>query len=890
MSGGKGIRTPLLDQFMAIKKKYPNAILFYRMGDFYEMFYDDAKIASEALGLRLTKRAHGKASQVPLAGFPYHQVDNYLTKMVKAGHRVVIVEQVEDPKLAKGLVKRDVVQIATTGTNPAIIDQAEAQSNTIAALIKDKTTWGLAWADITTGEFYTGEFDMQELKNIAGQIAPVEVLTPEGKLEPGVSLVASNGNPTQSKVENWIWEITFARQTLLDHFKTQNLKGFGIDHLPPAISAAGALLHYLKGNLRTGVGHFTNLSRADSSKYMVMEAAASRNLELVESLVGNRRATLFAVINKTITAAGRKLLYRRLLAPLMDVGEINRRLDAIDELARDTDLRAELRSLLRQAGDPQRFLARLGTGRASARDLAGIRDNLDILPQFAGILSTAGGKLLKSLQSEIQLLEDLKELLFNSIVQEPPISISHGGMIKNGCNAEIDELRTIRETGKNWLQTYEQEERQRTGISNLKAGFNKVFGYYLEITKSQLEKAPDDYMRRQTLVNAERYTSDALNEFEAKVSGAEEKVIDLERELFNDLVKRTLDYSKELQINANVLANLDFLTALAELAVEEDYRRPMLDNSDRIVLRDSRHPVVEKLLPPGEQFIPNDLEIGGDDKRILIITGPNMAGKSTYLRQVALTVILAQMGSFAPAAEARIGLVDKLFTRIGALDNLAGGESTFLVEMQETASILHNATNKSLVIFDEVGRGTSTFDGLSLAWAIVEYIHEVDKLQPRTLFATHFHELVEMEKHLNLVGNKNAAVKEYEDAIVFLRKIAPGGSDRSFGVHVAQMAGLPVEVISRAKEILNNLESNELKVLEDSNEEKKSDSVESGDPEPMEKKKPRRKTYPKAQKAQLTFFDPMEKKLREVLEDVDPDATTPMEALQIIAKMKEILK
>ncbi len=880
MSTGS-IRTPMLDQFRAIKKKYPDAILFYRMGDFYEMFFDDAVIASEVLGLRLTSRAHGNASQkVPLAGFPHHQIDSYLTRMVKAGKKVVIVEQVEDPKKAKGLVKRDVVQIATAGTNPASVDQETPRANRIAALIKGVKKWGLAWADIATGEFVAGEFDRDQLIQVASQVSPVELLTPEGRSESGTSLFKDNVPPVFSKIEEWIWESSFARQTLLEHFSTRGLKGFGLDHLELAISAAGALLHYLKGNLRSEITHLTSLSRADVSGYMVLEATSRRNLELFDSLSGNQHATLFSVIDRTITGSGRRLLYNRMMTPLANPERLEERLDGVEEFVNSPELLKQVRAILKQTGDLQRYLARLATGRGSARDLVGIRETLKLVPEVRVVLNSAESAVLQALCGRMDGLGSLVELMDLSLVDEPPVSTSDGGMIREGYNAELDELRAIKSDNKSWLKNYEKQERERTDIPNLKINYNRVFGYYIEITNSYKDKTPEDYMRRQTLVNAERFITDKLKGFEEKLLGAEERIIAIERELIGEVVSETLTKSVQLQENALAFAEMDFLAGLATIAIEENYTRPELTLGDQIYLKGSRHPVVEKLLPPGEDFISNNLDIGGENKRIHIITGPNMAGKSTYLRQVALVVIMAQMGSFVPAQEARIGVVDKLFTRIGALDNLAGGESTFLVEMQETASILHNTTSRSLVLFDEVGRGTSTFDGLSLAWSIVEYLHADRSRCPRTLFATHYHELVDLEKHLPMVGNWNVAVREYEDSVIFLRKIIPGGCDRSFGIHVARMAGLPVEIIKRANEVLKNLEANDLNPV---------DSDEPGKPSVNANVRPSRQ-IPRAQVAQLNFFDSMERKVREILKDINPETTTPLQALNILSELKQLFK
>ncbi len=866
----------MLDQFMHFKKKHEDAVLFYRMGDFYEMFFEDAKIASEALGLRLTQRAHGKASSVPLAGFPYHQLDSYLTRMVNAGHKVVIVEQVEDPKKAKGLVKRDVVRIVTAGTNPAIIDGDRPTASRIAAVIEHKDLYGYAWADVGSGEFKAGQFSKTDLKLIFSQTEPVELLVPDNRRDIVTDLVDSNNNITISKLENWVWEETFAKQTLTDHFGTVGLKGFGMDQLDLAVSAAGALLHYLKDNLRTDPNHLTSLSRGDTTGRLWMEATTRRNLELVNSLSGNQHATLFAVIDRTLTSPGRKLLYMRLMEPLADKALIEERLDAVAELVHKKSLRTSIRDLLKQSGDLQRALARLATGRGSGRDLSAIRDTLELLPEYSRQLENVYSDLLNKLSGQIESLPTLWDRLSKAIADTPPLSITGGGLIRDGYDPKIDELREIRYNGKNWLKNFEAAERSRTGIPKLNIKFNKVFGYFIEITNSQLNRVPEDYIRRQTLVNAERFITPALQEYAEKLINAEDIIAQRENKLYLELEAETLTYSREIQKNANLLADLDFLTSLATLAEDDNYCRPTLTDDDTIVLTDSRHPVVEKLMPPGQQFVSNDLTIGGDDPHIYIVTGPNMAGKSTYLRQIGLITVLAQIGSFVPAKEATIGVVDRLFTRIGALDNLAGGESTFLVEMMETASILHNATSKSLVLFDEVGRGTSTFDGLSLAWAIVEYLHEIDNLCPRTLFATHYHEMVDLENHLDKVANRNVAVREIEDNIVFLRKIIPGGCDRSFGIHVAQMAGLPMEVIDRAKEVLRNLEANNLNPVE-----------QNGEIKPASQPK---KPLPKAHQAQLSFFDPVDTKLRQHLEKIDVNNLTPLEALNLINELKQIMK
>jgi len=892
-----GERTPMLEQYAAIKRKFADAILFYRMGDFYEMFYDDAKAASEILGLRLTSRSHGKGANVPLAGFPYHQLDSYLTRMVEAGRRVVIVEQVEDPKKAKGLVKRDVVKIVTAGTNPAAIDRQDAGASRIVGLVHKESTWGLAWADVSSGEFAAGEFDAAGLRAVIERIDPIEIVVPTGS--PDLGPRPSGGNPSQviSKQEDWIWEPAFARRTLLDHFGTVGLKGYGVEGSALAVSAAGGLLYYLNQNLKTDPAHVTRLAVEDAGGKMVLGATIRKNLELVESLSGNPRATLFSYCDRNVTQAGKRLLYSRLIEPLAQKDLIDERLDAVGELTRKPDLREKLRVLLRQAGDVRRVLARLATGRGSARDLVALRETLILLPKFQAVGNEVQSALLQCWFGRIELLPDLREKLSVALLDDPPLATNEGGMIRAGFDARVDELRDIRSGGRSWLEEYERTQKAVTGISNLKVAYNRVFNYYIEVTKSHLEKVPNSFIRRQTLVNAERYTTPELQQYEEKLISSEELVIARESEIFIELAAETLKYSSAIQETAQALAEFDFFCGFAQLATDESLKRPEIADDDRLELKGSRHPVVEKLLPPGEMFIPNDLAVGGDGSRIHIITGPNMAGKSTYLRQVALNVIMAQAGSFVPADKAVIGVVDKLFTRIGAMDNLAGGESTFLVEMQETASILNNATRRSLVLFDEVGRGTSTFDGLSLAWAIVEYLHETERLRPRTLFATHFHEMVDLEGILAGVKNFNVAVREVGDKVVFLRKIVPGGADHSFGIHVAQMAGIPAEVTSRAREILANLEANDLNPVSTEGVGRTSQRddpggwaslpVDSRSSLPVEAT-PKGRRSPQKHIAQLSFFDPIERRLRDRLADVDPDALTPLEALKLVAELKKL--
>lgn len=876
--------TPLLEQFSAIKTRYPEAILFYRMGDFYEMFYEDAQIASQVLGLKLTSRAHGKGGKVPLAGFPYHQIDQYLTRMVEAGYRVVIVEQVEDPKKAKGLVKRDVVQVVTAGTNPAALEAEEVQPRRVAAIIKIQHKYGFAWAEVASGEFQAGEFDYEGLKEVVFRISPVELVVPWSSGEVGPSPGSERGQMV-SRLEDWVWEPTFATRTLTDHFGTKSLKGFGLEDKLLAISAAGALLYYLKQNIRTSLVHITGLGRIETRGTLVMEPHTRRHLELTESLAGNPRATLFAVMDATVTPAGRRLLHQRLNAPLADRLRIEERLEAVEALLQAKGVRQKLRNLLRRTGDLGRYIARLSTARGSPRDLVAIRETLELIPEIKEALREVNAYLLKAISQQLDPLESLKDRLRTSLVDEPPLSPREGGIIRPGFDQEVDQLRLLTSGGEDWLKALELRERAKWGIPNLKVGYNRVFGYYIEVTKSHLDKVPAHYVRRQTLTNAERFTIPELQDYEAKILDAEEKLKEREEELYRGLVDEVLRQAATIQEIARGLAEIDLQAALAEIAELNHYTRPTLYDDDRLVIKGGRHPVVEALLPPGESFTPNDLDINPEGARIFLITGPNMAGKSTYLRQVGLIVIMAQMGSFVPASEAHIGVVDRLFTRIGAMDNLAGGESTFLVEMQETASILHNLTPSSLILFDEIGRGTSTFDGLAIAWSIVEHLHQQTRI-PRTLFATHFHELTDLEKYLPYVKNLNVAVQEYGDKVVFLHKILPGASDRSFGIYVAQMAGLPSPVILRAREVLISMESLSAQTTSPTGclPSQSQDGGTGGKSSPSAES-----PYPRALTVQLTLFDPVERQIRQKLSQIDPLRLTPWEAIKILSELKNLL-
>ncbi len=862
--------TPLMEQYLAIKNQHKDAILFFRMGDFYEMFYEDAKIGAQVLGITLTSRAHGKSADVPLAGFPHHALDAYLPKMIKAGYRVAICEQTEDPKLAKTIVKREVLQVVTPGT--AVSDDLleTKRNNYLVALTADAKASGLAVVDVSTGEFQLTELPWQEVAEQVAAIAPAEILLPESRAGEIIAALTRVDHPTITRRDDWTFNYDYAQDLLTDHFGTLSLKGFGIDEMPAGICAAGAIISYLRENQKEKLVHINRLGRLAADQHMILDTASRRNLELVQSMSQQRKhGTLLAVLDKTRTPMGGRMLVQWLLHPLLAVPAIRERQDAVETLVTRSELRSSLVDILARAGDLERLLARFATGRANARDALAVLASLRVVQEIKTLLQEENNALLQAGQSELQPLTDLAEELDRAVVENPPLSVTDGGFIKRGFNIELDKLRDIAFGGKDWIARMQQQEREATAIPSLKVNYNKVFGYYIEITNPHLSKVPAHYVRKQTLVNAERYITQELKEYEERILGAEEKIVALEYELFDQLRKRVLDYTRDLQTNARILAHLDCLASLAQVAVENDYIRPDVHDDRLIEIREGRHPVIEKLLPAGEPFIHNDTLLDNATQQLLIITGPNMAGKSTFLRQVGLIVIMAQMGSFVPAAKAHIGVVDRLFTRVGASDNLVAGESTFLTEMNETANILNNATSASLILLDEIGRGTSTFDGLSIAWSVAEYIHNTSRLAAKTIFATHYHELTELELILPRVKNYNVAVREWGDKIVFLRKIVPGGCDHSYGIQVAQLAGLPKEVIQRAKEILHNLESEELNA--------------SAKPKLAEHHE-----QAAAPVQQLDLFAGMEMALREELKKLDPNQLTPLQALSKLDELKQL--
>ncbi len=858
--------TPLMKQYYEIKSKYPGVVLLYRMGDFYETFAEDAKTTSKVLGITLTSRSNGKAAKIALAGFPYHALDSYLYKFMQAGLRVAICEQVEDPKQAKGIVKREVVEVATPGSAMSEQFLTAKESNYLACVFPLDKQIGLAFLDVSTGKFSVLELEPQQLRAFLAGLSPREIILSEADTESEALL--GRGSWLLTRVESWVFNPDFANSELTKKFKTQGLKGFGMSGMTAGTSAAGAILYYLQSYQGRDLKHITGIQSLSADDWMMLDDDSLRNLELFSSLRGGGEGTLIAALDETVTAGGGRLLRDWLQKPLLDKERIENRLDQTELFFENPDLSQELRALLKQTADLERLLSKLSSARGSGRDLSGLRSTLQLLPSIAQLLNTDAihkiGLHVEALPDVSALLAELERL----IVDEPPVSVKHGGIIRDGIDAELDEIRGIARNAKAWLVDFQVAERKRLGIPSLKIGYNKVFGYYIDITHTHKDLVPDDYIRKQTLVNSERFITEELKEYEEKVLHAEERYTAREYEIFDELRLRVLAEALDLQTIANFLARLDVVNNFARIAYDRNYCRPKLDHSFKIDIKNGRHPVIEQLLPIDEAFIPNDLQTDALGDQILLITGPNMAGKSTYLRQVGLLVLLAQIGAYIPADEARIGIVDRIFTRVGASDNLAGGESTFLVEMNETANILNNATQRSLILLDEIGRGTSTYDGLAIAWSLIEYLHSNAERAARTLFATHYHELTKLEGILTRLKNYNVAVREYDEKVIFLRKIVAGGASRSYGIHVAQMAGVPLPVIQRANEILTDLDSGEISVRTDQIKESR----------------------PTFDTRQMSIFDKQEHILREKLEGLKLDQMTPLEAMVLLDEMTKSLK
>lgn len=875
--------TPMMQQYMETKKQYRDCILFYRLGDFYEMFFDDALTASRELEITLTGKDCGQEERAPMCGVPYHAVDGYLNKLVSKGYKVAICEQMEDPKLAKGIVKREVIRIVTPGTNLNTQALDETRNNYLMCIVCVDGQYGISVADISTGEYLVTELDSErKLLDEINKFSPSEIICNHAFSVSGIDMedLKDRLGITVFPLDSWYFDDGLCSRVLMEHFHVSALGGLGIADYSSGILAAGALLKYLMETQKTAISNLTSLTPYVIGRYMVLDSSTRRNLELCETLrEKNKKGSLLWVLDKTKTAMGARLLRRYVEQPLIEKEEILRRLDAVDELKNNAITREELREYLNPIYDLERLISRISYQTANPRDLIAFQTSLKMLPPIKYIMKSLEAPLLHELCGQLDELEDLCELIGSSIIEDPPISIRDGGIIREGFNEEVDRLRKAKSEGKTWLAELEAREREKTGIKNLKIKFNKVFGYYLEVTNSYRDMVPDYYTRKQTLANAERYITPELKELEDMILGAEDKLFSLEYGLFVEVRNKIADEIVRIQATAHAVAGLDVFTSLAFVAERNGYVKPAINEKGIIDIRNGRHPVVEKMIP-NDMFISNDTYLDNTKSRISIITGPNMAGKSTYMRQTALIVLMAQIGSFVPADSARIGLVDRIFTRVGASDDLASGQSTFMVEMTEVANILRNATKNSLLILDEIGRGTSTFDGLSIAWAVVEHISNPKLLGAKTLFATHYHELTELEGKLTGVNNYCIAVKEKGDDIVFLRKIIKGGADKSYGIQVAKLAGVPDSVIERAKELAEELTTADITV-----------HVQEMNQDAQKSRKPKAKKYDQVDLDQMSLFDTVtDSDVLKELEEIDVSNLTPIDALNTIYRLQNKLK
>ncbi len=866
--------TPVMRQYLEIKANYQDAILFFRLGDFYEMFMEDAVVASRVLGITLTSRNKGVEDSVPLCGIPYHSSQGYIAKLISAGYKVAICEQVEDPKTTKGIVKREVVRVVTPGLVTDTETLEPKENNYLLAIVAADDCYGIAHIDITTGEFRVAQLEtLAQIESELGSLRPREVLFCDN--DESRKLKRQIGHPLEDVMCNflpdWVCESDYATEQLCTFFGVSGLQSFGCADLIAAQQAAAAVLYYLQQTQKEELRHIRPLQTYHTQNFMILDDSTRRNLELTATLHdGKKRGSLLGVLDRTVTAMGGRTLRHWIHYPLVDQTLIQQRQNGVSELVDDSLQRIELIEVLDGVYDLERLNSKIAMASANAKDLSALRASLEKLPQIDDLLSSLQSDYLKNLRQQIDLLPELASLLDRAIVDDPPFVLRDGGIIKAGYNDELDELRAISRDGKGWIAALEVEERERTGIPSLKVKYNKVFGYFIEVTHRNLDRVPEDYHRKQTLTNAERFITPKLKEYEAKVLGAEERMVELEYNLFQQVRLQATAEGSRIQQTADALASLDALLALADLAHERNYVCPQIDDSGTISIVSGRHPVVEGM-PLKEAFVPNDVQLDTDKNQLLIITGPNMAGKSTFMRQVALITLMAQIGSYVPAEKAQIGVVDRIFTRVGASDNLAKGESTFMVEMNETANILRHATPRSLIILDEIGRGTSTFDGVSIAWSVAEYLHDNPDVAAKTLFATHYHELTDLPLTRERIRNYNIAVKEWNDQIIFLRKIVAGSASRSYGIQVGRLAGLPEVVIQRAKEILHNLESGEF--------------VRSGEPRLGESKHREKK----APDAQLSLFAAGDGEIRSRLEAIDVATTTPIEALTLLDELKKML-
>lgn len=864
------VLTPMMKQFFELKAKHPDAIMLFRCGDFYETYSEDAIVASEILGITLTKRANGQAKSVEMAGFPFHALDTYLPKLIRAGKRVAICDQLEDPKLTKKLVKRGITELVTPGVaiNDNVLSYKE--NNFLAAVHFGKSSCGVAFLDISTGEFLTAEGSSDYVDKLLNNFAPKEVLFERGKR--GMFEGNFGSKFFTFELDDWAFNETSSREKLLKHFETKNLKGFGVEHLKNGIVASGAILQYLDMTQHYQIGHITSLSRIEQDRYVRLDKFTVRSLELTGSM-NEGGTSLLDVIDRTISPMGARLLKRWVVFPLKDEKPINERLDVVEYFFREPDFKDFIEEKMHLIGDLERIISKAAVGRISPREVVQLKVALQAIEPIKNACLNADNESLRRIGEQLNLCLSIREKIAKEIKNDPPVLVNKGGVIADGVNAELDELRQIAFSGKDYLLKVQQRESEQTGIPSLKIAYNNVFGYYIEVRNTHKDKVPAEWIRKQTLVNAERYITQELKEYEEKILGAEDKILILETKLYNELIMALAEFIPAIQINANQLARLDCLLSFANVARENRYIRPVVEDSDVIDIRQGRHPVIERQLPIGEKYIANDVFLDTDSQQIIIITGPNMAGKSALLRQTALITLLAQIGSFVPAESARIGLVDKIFTRVGASDNISVGESTFMVEMNEAANILNNLSPRSLVLFDELGRGTSTYDGISIAWAIVEHIHEHPKAKARTLFATHYHELNEMEKSFKRIKNYNVSVKEIDNKVIFLRKLEKGGSEHSFGIHVAKMAGMPQSIVKRANAILKQLET---------------DNRQQGI-----SAKPTAEIASARGEMQLSFFqldDPVLCQIRDEILTLDVNNLTPLEALNKLNDIKKILK
>ncbi|KAA4693255.1 MULTISPECIES: DNA mismatch repair protein MutS [Bacteroides] len=860
----------MMKQFLDLKAKHPDAVMLFRCGDFYETYSTDAVVAAEILGITLTKRANGKGKTVEMAGFPHHALDTYLPKLVRAGKRVAICDQLEDPKMTKKLVKRGITELVTPGVsiNDNILNYRE--NNFLAAVHFGKGACGVAFLDISTGEFLTAEGPFDYVDKLLNNFAPKEVLFERGKR--GMFEGNFGSKFFTFELDDWVFTETTAREKLLKHFETKNLKGFGVEHLKNGIIASGAILQYLIMTQHTQIGHITSLARIEEDKYVRLDKFTVRSLELVGSM-NDGGSSLLNVIDKTISPMGARLLKRWLVFPLKDVLPINERLNVVEYFFRQPDFKELIEEQLHLIGDLERIISKVAVGRVSPREVVALKVALQAIEPIKEACMEADNASLNRIGEQLNICKSIRDRIEKEINNDPPLLINKGGVMKSGVNAELDELRQIAYSGKDYLLQIQQRESELTEIPSLKIGYNNVFGYYIEVRNTHKDKVPQEWIRKQTLANAERYITQELKEYEEKILGAEDKILILETQLYTELVQALSEFIPAIQVNANQIARLDCLLSFANVARENNYIRPVIEDNDVLDIRQGRHPVIEKQLPIGEKYIANDVMLDSSSQQIIIITGPNMAGKSALLRQTALITLLAQIGSFVPAESAHIGLVDKIFTRVGASDNISVGESTFMVEMNEAADILNNLSPRSLVLFDELGRGTSTYDGISIAWAIVEHIHEHPKAKARTLFATHYHELNEMEKSFKRIKNYNVSVKEVDNKVIFLRKLERGGSEHSFGIHVAKMAGMPKSIVKRANDILKQLEA---------------DNRQQGIAS-----KPMAEVGETRGGMQLSFFqleDPVLCQIRDEILNLDVNNLTPLEALNKLNDIKRIVK